>query len=132
MKKLLLLLFTLFTSLSGAWAVSPNASAYPKIGRTYYLTVSKDATKRYIYNDGGTFNFIYNIPQIIFSAMISGVINFIIKYLSLSQKIIIELINKHNVSIIAIGNGTASRETEAFETNQRYDRKLQVFVVSED
>ncbi|MBO4612558.1 MAG: hypothetical protein J5671_05235 [Bacteroidaceae bacterium] len=54
MKKLLLLLFTLFTSLSGAWAVSPNASAYPKIGRTYYLTVSKDATKRYIYNDGGT------------------------------------------------------------------------------
>ena len=33
---------------------------------------------------------------------------------------------------IAIGNGTASRETEQFITNIRYDRKVQVFVVSEN
>lgn len=32
---------------------------------------------------------------------------------------------------IAIGNGTAGRETEQFVTNLRYDRKIQVFVVSE-
>ena len=31
-----------------------------------------------------------------------------------SKKKIVELINKYNVSIIAIGNGTASRETESF------------------
>ena len=37
----------------------------------------------------------------------------------------------HN-DAIAIGNGTASRETEQFITNLRYDRKVQVFVVSEN
>jgi len=42
------------------------------------------------------------------------------------------LVETYNIEAIAIGNGTASRETEHFITNQRYDRKLQVFVVSED
>ena len=42
------------------------------------------------------------------------------------------LVSTYNVEAIAIGNGTASRETEQFITNLRYDRKLQVFVVSED
>ena len=42
------------------------------------------------------------------------------------------LVNTYNIEAIAIGNGTASRETEQFITNLRYDRKLQVFVVSED
>ena len=56
-----------------------------------------DKTIHQIYDDGGTFNFIYNIPQIILSALISGVINFIIKYLSLSQKIVIELKKEKNI-----------------------------------
>ena len=43
-----------------------------------------------------------------------------------------KLVEQYQVEDIAIGNGTASRETAAFVTNQRYDRKLQVFVVSED
>ena len=43
-----------------------------------------------------------------------------------------KLVEQYQVEAIAIGNGTASRETEAFVTTQRYDRKLQVFVVSED
>ena len=42
------------------------------------------------------------------------------------------LISTYNIEAIAIGNGTASRETEQFITNLRYDRKLQIFVVSED
>lgn len=42
------------------------------------------------------------------------------------------LVSTYSVQAIAIGNGTASRETEQFITNLRYDRKLQVFVVSED
>ena len=49
-----------------------------------------------IYLDEGTFNFIYQIPQIIYSALISGFINAIIKYLSLSQKIIIEIKQEKN------------------------------------
>ncbi|MCC8146791.1 MAG: RNA-binding transcriptional accessory protein [Bacteroidales bacterium] len=45
---------------------------------------------------------------------------------------ITSLVSTYSVQTIAIGNGTASRETEQFITNLRYDRKLQVFVVSED
>jgi uncharacterized protein len=42
------------------------------------------------------------------------------------------LVSAYAIEAIAIGNGTASRETEEFITKLRYDRKLQVFVVSED
>ncbi|MDR1369612.1 MAG: RNA-binding transcriptional accessory protein [Dysgonamonadaceae bacterium] len=42
------------------------------------------------------------------------------------------LVHSYDIDAIAIGNGTAGRETEYFVTNIRYDRKLQVFVVSED
>ncbi len=42
------------------------------------------------------------------------------------------LVHTYDIDAIAIGNGTASRETEYFITNVRYDRKVQVFVVSED
>ena len=49
-----------------------------------------------------------------------------------SSRKLTKLVEQYQVEAIAIGNGTASRETEAFVTNQRYDRKLQVFVVSED
>ena len=51
---------------------------------------------------------------------------------TLSARKLTKLVEQYQVEAIAIGNGTASRETEAFVTNQRYDRKLQVFVVSED
>ena len=50
----------------------------------------------------------------------------------LSARKLTKLVEQYQIEAIAIGNGTASRETEAFVTNQRYDRKLQVFVVSED
>lgn len=42
------------------------------------------------------------------------------------------LVETYAIEAIAIGNGTASRETEQFITNIRYDRKVQVFVVSEN
>lgn len=45
---------------------------------------------------------------------------------------LVKLVEQYKVEAIAIGNGTASRETEQFVTSQRYDRKIQVFVVSED
>ncbi len=43
-----------------------------------------------------------------------------------------QLISTYDIEAIAIGNGTASRETEQFITNIRYERKVQVFVVSEN
>ena len=51
---------------------------------------------------------------------------------SISSRKITKLVEQYQIEAIAIGNGTASRETESFVTNQRYNRKLQVFVVSED
>ena len=51
---------------------------------------------------------------------------------SISARKLTKLVEQYQIEAIAIGNGTASRETETFVTNQRYDRKLQVFVVSED
>ena len=60
-----------------------------------YLTVSAlfftDNTIHQIYEDAGIFNFIYNIPQIIYSTIISAVINIIVKSLSLSENKILEL-----------------------------------------
>lgn len=42
------------------------------------------------------------------------------------------LVETYDIQAIAIGNGTASRETEQFITSIRFDRKVQVFVVSEN
>jgi uncharacterized protein len=42
------------------------------------------------------------------------------------------LVSTYRIEAIAIGNGTASRETEHFIANLRYDRKVDVFVVSEN
>ncbi|SFU27245.1 uncharacterized protein SAMN05216480_101115 [Pustulibacterium marinum] len=41
------------------------------------------------------------------------------------------LVNAYDVEAIAIGNGTASRETEAFIKKIAFDRDLQVFIVNE-
>ena len=43
-----------------------------------------------------------------------------------------QLVSTYAIDAIAIGNGTASRETEEFITGIRYDKKVQVFVVSEN
>ncbi|GBU07455.1 transcriptional accessory protein [Bacteroidales bacterium] len=45
---------------------------------------------------------------------------------------IASLVNAYKLDAIAIGNGTASRETENFIANVPFDRKIQVFMVSED
>ncbi|MDR2627107.1 MAG: RNA-binding transcriptional accessory protein, partial [Dysgonamonadaceae bacterium] len=42
------------------------------------------------------------------------------------------LVSAYNIEAIAVGNGTASRETEQFITGLCFDRKIQVFMVSED
>ena len=45
---------------------------------------------------------------------------------------VVKLVTTYNIDAIAIGNGTASRETERFITNLRYEKAVQVFVVSEN
>jgi len=53
-------------------------------------------TMHQIYEDEGLFNFIFQLPQILYSTIISSVINMIVKALSLSQKDIIEIKNDKN------------------------------------
>lgn len=43
-----------------------------------------------------------------------------------------QLVESYQIDAIAIGNGTASRETEQFFASVRYSRKVEVFVVSEN
>ena len=51
---------------------------------------------------------------------------------ALAGRKLVKLVEQYKIEAIAIGNGTASRETERFVTSQRYDREVPVFVVSED
>lgn len=50
-----------------------------------------------------------------------------------AKKIVLNLIKKYNIDIIAIGNGTASRESEAFiaDVIKECDRKVEYIIVSE-
>ena len=50
-----------------------------------------DETMHKIYKDEGTFNFIYQLPQILYSTIISAVINIIIKKLALSEKDVLRI-----------------------------------------
>ena len=45
---------------------------------------------------------------------------------------LVQLVSQYKIEAIAIGNGTASRETEEFVKAQRFPHEVQVFVVSED
>lgn len=49
-----------------------------------------------------------------------------------AKQIINDLVKKYRIEAIAIGNGTASRETEQFVREINQDNKFQIFVVSED
>ena len=53
------------------------------------------------------------------------------KEVPMASKKVKSLVNAYHIEAIAIGNGTASRETEFFIKNIRFDRDLQVFVVNE-
>ena len=50
-----------------------------------------DVTMHKIYSDEGAFDFIYNIPQIIYSSLISIIIDLLIKFLSLSENKVFEV-----------------------------------------
>ena len=64
------------------------------IGFIIYFTVNalffNDDTMHKIYEDEGSFNFIYQLPQIIYSSIISAVFNILLKLLALSEGNILE------------------------------------------
>ena len=60
-----------------------------------YYTINalffNDDTMHKIYEDQGSFNFIYQLPTIIYSSIISAVFNVLLKILALSEKDILKL-----------------------------------------
>jgi len=51
---------------------------------------------------------------------------------AMAGKKVVSMVERYKIEVIAIGNGTASRETEYFIKRLKFDRKLEVFIVSED
>ena len=50
----------------------------------------------------------------------------------MASKKLVSMVNAYKIEAIAIGNGTAGRETESFIKKIKFDRQIQVFVVNED
>ena len=65
-----------------------------------YFTINgfffSDSTMNKITEDNGNFNIIYQIPQILYSSIISSIINILLKILSLSEKNILLLKKENN------------------------------------
>ena len=55
-----------------------------------------DDTMHKIYEDGGIFNLAYSLPQIVYSFIISTIINSLIKFLALSEDDIIQIKQNEN------------------------------------
>ena len=55
-----------------------------------------DDTMHKIYIDEGAFNFIYQLPQIIYSTIISNIIDYLVKFLALSEDNILKLKQEKN------------------------------------
>ena len=51
----------------------------------------RDSTMRYIFTNEGRYNFLYQIPQVLYSTLISSVMTYILKILSLSQNDLIKI-----------------------------------------
>ena len=64
-----------------------------------------DSTMHKVYENNGQYNIIYQIPQILYSSIVSMTINKLLKYLSLSEKSILELKKKNNNNDKSIING---------------------------
>ena len=68
-----------------------------------YFTINgfffSDETMHKIHEDNGAFDIIYQIPQILYSSIVSAIINMILKLLSLSEKNILTLKQQNNINI---------------------------------
>ena len=69
---------------------------YFSISYTVNALFFNDQAMHQIYEDEGEYNFIYQIPQIIYSAIITSFLNSILKILSLTEKNVLEI--KHEIT----------------------------------
>ena len=73
-----------------------------------------------IYKNSGSFNLIYQIPQILYSSIISMIINMILKWLSLSEKDILIIKQEKDINLII----SKSKDTE-----KRIKNKFNIFFI---
>ena len=73
------------------------------ISFSLYFTINgfffTDKSMHNVYEHNGAFKFIYQIPQILYSTIVSALINLILKKLSLSENNILEIKKEHNEEI---------------------------------
>ena len=76
-----------------------------------------DATMHQICEDKGSFNFIYHIPQILLSSLISGIIDTFIQFLALTNSTLIDVKekgNKQNIDVMFNGANSNIKIKTAF------------------
>ena len=92
-----------------------------------YLTINalffEETTLHRIYEDQGKFNFIYQIPYILYSTFITSFINTIIKYLSLTEKIIIEIKAELKKETKTESKKEKKRKNEKNDKNKKENKK---------
>ena len=93
---------------------------------TLYYAVNalffNDDSMHKIYENNGKYSFIYQLPQIAYSALISGFLNALLKILALSEGNIIEFKNKHD--------GKNSSELEKKLNKKLFIKFLLFFIIS--
>ena len=74
------------------------------ISFSLYMTINgfffSDESMHKVFEDNGDFNFLYQIPQILYSTIVSTIINMILKFLSLSEKNILDLKKERSIKAI--------------------------------
>ena len=101
LKKKQLILFTFYPS--NDYNIRIIKMSFFIVSFSLYMTINgfffSDSTMHKVYEDNGKFNIIYQIPQILYSTLVSMTINKLLKYLSLSEKSILDLKNEKNMKI---------------------------------
>ena len=73
------------------------------ISISLYFTINgfffSDETMHKIHEDNGAFNIIFQIPQILYSSVVSAIINMILKLLSLSEKNILVIKQEKDLNV---------------------------------
>ena len=101
LKKKHLILFTFYPS--NDYNIRIIKMSFFIVSFSLYMTINgfffSDSSMHKIYEDNGRFNIIYQIPQILYSTLVSMTINKLLKFLSLSEKSILDLKNEKNMKV---------------------------------
>ena len=101
LKKKLIILFAFYPS--NDYNIRIIKISFFIVSFSLYMTINgfffSDSTMHKVYETNGEFNIVYQIPQILYSTLVSIVINKSLKYLSLSEKCILDLKREKNKKI---------------------------------